>query len=427
MCYSSSEFRILRFLIFFLIFSGDEKHMASKSKMTRREMLAGAAGAAAAASLSGLAGCFPTVGGAWPDAGPQSMDAESISTCGCDPPDGGAAVDDNQPNPVLGSATVVTIQRNDSIDAKGKSLDQPQLDAVQSMVDAVLSALAGGVDNPWPVLLPTAGPCTRIGLKVNCLNPYFPTSPAVVRAIIKSLQDKQHVCPGNIVVWDRRLDELNGAGKYTDVHLQGARMVGTIRSTKDLSGPGYSSASFGTFQGSTPRLSRILTEQTDITINCPVLKAHNQSGVTAGLKNIFGIIDIPGNFHTDTKQGISLPTALPALYNIPKIRNSIKLTIVDALQAVALGDTASMPDAIPGRIFAATDPLALDRYALDLINQLRAARKQQPVSGNIVGWLDNAYLLGLGTKDYNLVTLSSDGALPAMDGGGAVDVADPAG
>ena len=396
--------------------------MAAKPGMTRREILTGAAGAAAAVSLGGFAGCFPSVGGTWPDAPQRSLDAEAISTCGCATPDGGGAPDDDkQPTPVLGTSTVVTIQRDDSTAAKGKSLAQPQLDAVQSMIDSVLSALAGGAANPWSVLLPTAGPCTRIGLKVNCLNPYFPTSPAVVRAIIRNLQTNLNVCPGNIVVWDRRLDELQDAGQYTDAHLQGARLVGTIKTTKDLSGPGYSSPSFGTFQGSTPRLSRILTEQTDVTINCPVLKRHNQSGVTAGLKNIYGIIDIPGSFHTDEKKGISLPRALPDLYNIPKIRNSIKLTIVDALRAVTLGDTADQPDSIPGRIFASTDPLAVDRYALDLINQLRAKRKQPPIDGAIVGWLDNAYQLGLGTKDYNLVTLPSDGGAP-IDGG-AVDVA----
>ena len=148
-------------------------------------------------------------------------------------------------------------------------------------------------------------------------------------------------------------------------------------------------------------------------------------------------IDIPGSFHTDKDKGIHLPTALPALYNIPQIRNSIKLTIVDALQAVVVGDTASPVDRFPGRIFASTDPLALDRYALDLINQMRAnplhanQKPSDPIAGDIIGWLDNAYQLGIGTKDYNLVTLAADGT-PAMDGGadidaGSVDVADPAG
>jgi len=399
--------------------------VAPRVGITRREILAGAASAAAAASVSGIAGCFPNVGGKWPDASP-----EAYSTCGCTPPDGGGATStEDQPAPIAGASTVVTIQRNDSIDATGKSLHQPQLDIVQSMVDGVLSALAGGAANPWSVILPTASPCTRIGLKVNCLNTFFATSPAVVRAIIKSLVSNADICPGNIIVWDRRLDELNGAGQYTDEHLQGARLLGTVNSPKDFHGPGYSPEFFGTFQGSTPLLSRILTEQTDITINCPVLKSHGQSGVTAALKNIYGIINIPKEYHSTKDGKVNLQTALPALYNIPAIRKSIKLTIVDALQAVTLADTADRPDAVPGRIFASMDPVALDRYALDVVNQLRAKRKKDPISGSIVSWLDNAYQLGLGTKDYKLVDLSptadggvgSDGGAGSDDGGAGSD------
>ena len=396
--------------------------MAPRSRMTRREMLTGAAGAAAAASLGGVAGCFPSVGGKWPDAGP---DAPPYSTCGCSPPDGGGAGDEPL-SPVLGSSTVVTIQRSDSIDAKGKSLDQPYLDVVESMVNAVLTALAGGAANPWSVILPGVGLCTRIGLKVNCLNGYLPTSPAVVRAVIKSLQVHTGICPGNIIVWDRRLDELTTAGQYTEAHLQGARLLGTVNAFEDPRGPGYSDGFFGTFQGSTPRLSRILLEQTDVTINLPVLKMHGESGVTGALKNVYGVIDIPGTYHTDAKKGTDLQTALPALYAIPPIRKGIKLTIIDALRAVTNGNTASLPDAQPARIFGSLDPLALDYYARDLLNELRAARKLGPVDSTLTKWLENAYAAGLGAKSYNLVTLAPDGQPidgATVDGGATVDTA----
>jgi len=319
---------------------------------------------------------------------------------------------------------VVTVQRDDTVDSTGKSLAQPQLEVVEDMVDAVLTTLAGGADNPWPVILPGISKCTRIGLKVNCLNSYLPTSPAVVRAIIKSLRTHYpDLCPSNIIVWDRRLDELNNAGKYTDDHLQGALLLGTVRSPKDLTGPGYSSKSFGTFQGNTPRLSRILLEQTDVTINLPVLKMHGQSGVTSALKNIYGIIDIPGEYHTKPEQGKNLQTALPALYAISPIRNSIKLTIVDALRAVVNGNTDSMVDAKPGRIFGSLDPLALDYYARDLLNQMRAAYHPSlpPIDSELTQWLDNAYAMGLGAKSYNLVSLLPAGS--ATDGGAAANTA----
>jgi uncharacterized protein (DUF362 family) len=283
--------------------------------------------------------------------------------------------------------------------ATGKTVWQAQPDVVRAMIDSALSALAGGAANPWPILLPTYTAGTRIGLKVNCLNPKLPTSPAVVRAIIASLLANLGMDPAKIVVWDRRLDELTITGKYTAEDLQGAQLVGTVASTADPTGPGYSTAACATVEGASPKLSRILTEKTDITINCPVLKSHGVSGVTAALKNIYGIIDIPASYHSN------LPVALPALYNLPAIRGSIKLTIVDALQAVTLKDTQDPPDSTPKRIFVATDPLALDRYALDLVNQLRAARTVAPLQGAFLGWLDRGHELGLGTKTYALTQL----------------------
>lgn len=373
--------------------------MVAKTGMTRRDMLTGAAGAAVAASVAGVASCFPSVGGEWP------------AGCGCSPPDGGLASENETTEPVQGASLVATIQRSDSIDGKGKSLGESQRGAVQEMVDALLTKLAGGATNPWPVLIPSLGECTRIGIKVNCLNSFFPTSPAVVAAIITSLVQKQKVCPGNILVWDRRLDELNMAWKGNSALLQGAQLVGTLNSTTDNGGPGYA-APWGSIGTTTTRLSRILTEQTDITINCPVLKTHGQSGITAALKNVYGIIDNPGDYHGDLLQ-----TALPEIYRISHIRKSIKLTVVDALQAVTSGDTADRPTMTPGRIFASTDPLALDRYAYDLINQLRSVRKQAPVDASIVSWLDYGHQLGLGAKEYSLVDAGSGES--AVDGGSA--------
>ncbi len=360
--------------------------MATKQGNTRREILIGAASAAAAASLSHLAGCFPSVGGSWP---------------ACASLEGASGVDGAQPSPVAGASTVVTVQNPDSLDATYKSSGQAQIDAIQGMVDTALSTLAGGADNPWPILLPTYVSGTRIGLKVNCLNSYLPTSPAIVRAIIQSLITRLGVSPSNITVWDRRLDELTNAGKYSADDLQGATLVGTVASTTDASGPGYTLPACSLVGGGAPRLSRIVTDQTDLTINCPVLKSHGVAGVTAGLKNIFGIIDIPGSYHDN------LATALPVLYALPQIRNSIKLTIVDALRAVTTGDTSDMWDCAPGRIFASLDTLALDHYAVDLVNQLRANRKKGPITGPVLGWLDNAYQLGLGTKDYSLIECPS--------------------
>jgi len=410
--------------------------MSNTGGRTRREIMADAAKMAAAASVAGLAGCFPDVGGRWAPA--------------CVDPDAGANANAPTPRPV--TPTVVEVSKSDSVDKNG--IIQP--DVVAIMLDAGLTALAqkaalfnatlppvdagvddnnagssdadGGVDdghaivsdadpnNPWKVLLPKYRPGMRIGLKVNCLNQWVVTSPALVHAIVVSLRDKLGVDPGHIVVWDRRLDELNRHGKYSADDLAGAQLLGTqLKSgpapdagtpgTADE--PGYGEMINPTIECRSPRLSRILTDRTDLTINCSVFKVHGQSGVTAAMKNIYGIIDIPASYH-----GSILHTGLPKLYALPAIRNSISLNICDALIAVANGNTdTEATDPPPRRILLAQDPVAMDSYALDLMNKVRASmaggRGLPPIETSLTQWLDNAVAHGLGTRNYDLVPLAS--------------------
>ena len=389
--------------------------MSSAVRRTRREILADAAKMAAAASVSGLAGCFPNVGGSWPDA---------ASPAGCTDPDGGAT---NAPPTV--PSPVVEVYRQDSVTTGAKTAIQEPV--VADMLDAGLAALArqisllnglsaqdggpgmveaaqtesdGGVDNPWKVLLPNYKPGQRIGLKINCLNDIVPTSPALTRSIIASLRDKLGVDPKTIVVWDRGYDELTLA-KYSPDELFGAQLLGTkVVTLKNPSPatpgePDYGDPISPPIECQSPRLSHILTDLTDLTINCPVFKHHGVSGVTGAMKNIYGVIDIPKNYHNN------INTALPKLYALPQIRNSICLTIVDALVSVTVGDTSDRADNTPCRILLSQDPVAMDSYALALLNQIRAAWNNSavtPVDPSLTQWLANAANAGLGNTSYTL-------------------------
>jgi uncharacterized Fe-S center protein len=53
----------------------------------------------------------------------------------------------------------------------------------------------------------------------------------------------------------------------------------------------------------------------------------------------------------------------------------------------------------------AQDPVALDSYALDLMNQLRATPpfNMGPVDSTKTVWIANAEIAGLGTRNYKLI------------------------
>jgi hypothetical protein len=337
--------------------------------------------------------------------------------------------------PAVTPAVVDVLRQESVLVTGGKFVAQP--DVVASMLDAGLVALArqammfnagisapdgdagaydsgefdGGIDNPWSVLLPKYQSGQRIGLKVNCLGGNTATSAALVHAIIVSLRDNLGVNPAKeIIVWDRGLDELrkNNMANYSSDTLAGATLLGTkfvtlpaVQDTPDE--PDYGDpvceAPTGT-SGDLPRLSRIFTHMTDLTINCPILKSHSTSGITAAMKNIYGIINNPGQFHNN------LVTALPKLYAVPAIRGSISFTIVDALIAAITRDTMNSADAAPRRILLGLDPVALDSYALTLINQLRAAMigRDNPIKpAGITDWIAEAARIGLGSTNYSLI------------------------
>ncbi|MBN2361244.1 MAG: DUF362 domain-containing protein [Deltaproteobacteria bacterium] len=350
---------------------------STRRDRTRREFIADGARLAAGAAGLAAGACFPDVGGRWP----AELD-------GCH----SAA-----PAPVAGSGRVVEVYDAQSVAGEPATTIQP--DVVAAMLERALAALAGS-DDFWPLLLPGVDASTRVGLKVNCLNQEVPTSLPVVRAVIASLRARLGLDGDHLVVWDRRYDELERSGFTRDA--LGVQVLGTVASTTDASGPGYEIDHCTIAPGKTARLSRIVTRLTDVTINVPVLKTHGVSGVTAALKNAYGAIDNPGDFHRDVN------AVLPAIYALPPIRDRFKLTVCDALIAITVGGTSSPADTVARRLLVASDPLALDRRALELADELRAARDPPlgPVDRSITGWLDQGHTLGLGAREVELVQLA---------------------
>ncbi len=308
--------------------------------------------------------------------------------------------DDDDPNPKKDSGTGTgdgpglaawnVVEVHDPKAMNGKT---PDAKRVEAMLASGLTTLAGAKDLPaaWQALLPGFTSSKRIGIKVNCLSHYLYNTTELLAALVKTLVKDLGADAKKIVVWDRRVDELVRS-KITETAV-GCPVLGTIKSTSDTSGPGYEPAAVKA-NGKATHLSKILTQQTDFTINLPVLKTHGISGVTGALKNIYGVIDNPGDFHTD------LNDYLPALYALQPIPKHCVLNITEGLLAVTKGDTSDPPDTIASRLIFSADPVAQDSHAVALINQLRG--KLKPVPTAKLTWLTNAEKAKLGTTKVTL-------------------------
>jgi uncharacterized protein (DUF362 family) len=97
----------------------------------------------------------------------------------------------------------------------------------------------------------------------------------------------------------------------------------------------------------------------DVLISIPAAKAHNETGVSFGLKNSMGLIWDRKAFHTM----LNIHQAIADLQRVIRPQ----LTILDATRALLTnGPTGPGDTATPGRIIAGRNPASVDAYGLTL-------------------------------------------------------------
>lgn len=356
-----------------------------RGKLDRREFIVGTAATALAVG-SGV-GCSES-GPGLADGPPATQD---MSADRAPPP----AMDSRSPDQhqASGDAAVSLAGRvvdvHDAKSISGKVIDGQR---VAGMISSGLLGLTGATSlkQAWARLLPGFKATTRIGIKVNCINASVASSPPFLKALVATLVKDLGADAKRITVWDRTNWELSAA-KVT------AAAVG-VKTASTEDGPGYETTPVSVAGSKTTRLSRILTTDTDLTINCGVLKDHEIAGITGALKNIYGCIHNPGNFHDQ------LNGELAALYNLKGVGSKMRLFFIEGLLAVATGGPVGPATHAPGRLLVSADPLAIDVHALKLINTLRKANG--PVDPGMLKWIANARKLGLGSDKPQVVTRS---------------------
>jgi uncharacterized protein (DUF362 family) len=270
-----------------------------------------------------------------------------------------------QPEALLAKSKVV-VAHDELLRGTGPTVDSRRMlalldRAMQSLFDRDHAVEA------WSRLV---RPGDKVGLKVNALGGRgLSSNLQLVEAICERLQ-QAGIKAGDIVVWDHDTDEMERGGFRIAMGGSGVQCFGTDR--VDYEQELVSHGSVGS------RLSRILTQRSNVLINVPVLKDHDGAGVTIALKNMYGVIHNPNKYHPN-----GCNPYIADLNMLPEIRSRMRLTICDATTAQYEGGPGYKPEYSwkQNALLVSQDPVALDYTGWQTIERKRAEKGLKTLEG----------------------------------------------
>ena len=277
------------------------------------------------------------------------------------------------PGPYPGK--VVAVRSEKSLDPAGKVADAG---VVREMMERGIRALTGEatVLGAWRRFFE---PADVVGIKVNCGGyPWCISSPEIVAEVVRQLL-AVGLRPPQIFLYERfqdQLDEVNYAP-----HLpEGVQIVAAESRNRHSDNGGYDPATyveadlFGEEDTRSNLMSLVSRRLTKI-INIPNMKDHGATGVTGCLKNIaYGSFSNVARTHYQGKSHTY--SFVGTLAAVEPLRSRTVLQVMDGLRAVWHGGPfARTPRYVfqPRQILFGTDPVAIDRLLLDIIDDKRKA------------------------------------------------------
>jgi uncharacterized protein (DUF362 family) len=216
-----------------------------------------------------------------------------------------------------------------------------------------------------------------VGIKVNCSGaPAICASPRVVGGIVQNLLSVG-VKADNIYIYERFLDQLSSV-HYERFVPEGVQIVAVETPRGSLLGydpKTYVEVDFFGEEDTRSNMVRLVTERFTKIINVPNAKEHQASGVTGCLKNLgYGNFSNVGRSHLREKTNTL--TFIGTLAAVEPLRSKCVLHIMDGLRAIWHGGPFSEQKKYrfhPKLLMFGTDPVAIDRLLLDLIEEKRKA------------------------------------------------------
>ena len=218
-----------------------------------------------------------------------------------------------------------------------------------------------------------------VAIKVNAGgHPYCVSSPVIVAEICRQLI-AVGLKPTQIVVYERffgQLADANYAPHLPEgVQIQAAEHGNRAPDERSYDPLTYVEAEFFGEEDTRSNMMRLVSERVTKIVNVPNMKDHGATGVTGCLKNLaYGSFSNVARTHS---QGVSHTlTAVGTFAAVEPLRSRAVLQIMDGLRAVWHGGPFAPTQKFlffPRQIVIGTDPVAIDRLLLDVIDDKRKA------------------------------------------------------
>lgn len=216
-----------------------------------------------------------------------------------------------------------------------------------------------------------------VGIKVNCSGaPKVCSNPIVVGEIVKNLV-ATGVKPTNIWIYERFDDQLESV-KYPQYVPEGVHVYAVEvprRSIRNYDPRTYVEVDFFGEDDTRSNLVKLVSNTFSKIINVPNMKDHGASGVTGCLKNIaYGNYSNVARSHRSEKTNTL--SFIGTLASLEPLRSKTVLHVMDGLMGVWHGGPF-VRDArfvfYPKQVVVGTDPVAIDRQLIDIIDDKRKA------------------------------------------------------
>ena len=314
---------------------------------------------------------------------------------------------------------VVRVPADQSIDTTTEKISAP---VVQQMIAQGMRGLTGSAD-PRDAWRSFFEPSDVVGIKVNCSGaPKVMSSPEVVAEIVRNLM-AVGVPAKQIWIYERFPDQM-ATVRYEKFVPEGVNVDGIEKSRGSILGYDprtYVEVDFFGEDDTRSMMVRHVTERFTKIINVPNMKDHGASGVTGCLKNIaYGNFSNVARSHQFSKTNTL--SFIGTLASTEPLRSKTVLNIMDGLRGVWHGGPFLHEQRFrfyPKQIMFGTDPVAIDRLLLDVVEEKRKQEhaisvwdrsgrnvhggfERDPNANNFIrepGHIEFAAGLGLGTYD----------------------------